>query len=409
MRIPVRGMVVRLLRPLATPLIAAEYLRLLFRNRRAIAAADVVFPVWFWSFGHHATDPHLALLKNPGKKVLLLVSDYGDTNRHLVNSFAPHLSIAYMRHSRFARFLWTDLAGTVRTGSIKRGTLSFFLRITGARASVIDEIFERGPRVSGLYLVDYMRLLKERPDLRPVPPAESINQFRAVLQTGHADLANSWFVGIYLRKKYSARDDIRDAPMHSFTEAIAEITARGGKVFLGGDTDGISSFAGDGVYTYSDFDAPRDLADLYFLTQSRFVIGGHSGPLAVATAFDRPFLVTNCAFYYLSGYLATQRVIYKELRRSETREPIPADELFREPIVSFSEQAEFDAAGLTVVANSPGDVRAATVEMFELLDGHIAADTDLVDRYRSLLPRDSVAYNSDCRPAAVYLQNLKWQ
>jgi len=307
-----------------------------------------------------------------------------------------------------------SLLKVLELNTLKLLLLRFFvLRITRSKTQVLESFHERvGSLLEGTYVTEYIELLHS--DVVPtviesVPSA--INIFRQFLYAVPAYTSRDWWVSFYFRQEGKSGSDLKDMDPLAYRPAIEHIFALGGRVFCGGDCDPRTVFPDIlSLCGYHTFLCDRALTDFFFLTQSRFVVGGHSGPLAVATAFNVPMLITNCPFHYASGYRSNQRIIYKHLKEQATSHLIPASRTFSLPVIAFTRPEQFADAGLMLCDNSPEEILSGVEEIVESVlhkrDNANAGDRILEEQFRSLLPRESAAYRTPCRPTTHYLRHL---
>jgi putative glycosyltransferase (TIGR04372 family) len=393
--------------PTASAYMAAEYFVLLFLNRKAILRAAFVSPLWFWSFGHQAIDPHML-------KMLILLSDYQNFNPYVVGTFEQYVDICYLRHSS----LMCMLRPLVKWSALKKkkiAVLSAFLRMMGGNATIVPEYHEHhASAVEGVFITERIRLFQKTADMPIVPLAEPIERCKKLLEEAHPHLAGKWFVSLYLRKTDKVGDEMRDTDPTTFRSIIERVHALEGFVFLGGDYhDPREIFPNlPGVLGYADVPCERALADYYGITQCRFLVGPTSGPVSIAMSFNIPNLMTNDPFYYHSGNRENQIVLYKKLREVTTGRILSAQETFSFPIVAYRMREEFERDGYVHVDNSPKEITEACEEMIQrfIVQNEVIQPQDrlLLERFRNLLPKESVAAITPSRPALTYLRNLLW-
>ncbi len=405
-----------ILTPFAYVYVTCEFLFFLILHRRVIKNAKNMYSLWFWSFGHQATDLHMLSLRFPEKDLLVLISDYQNFNRSITDSFKDHCTLVYLPHTRLMYACWKHVLGIWPTVRWKQRLIVFFLRVIGGRANLIrDYHTERGPAVAGIYLPEYMRLVNDHADIVIRPDEDSLNRARNTIASVAPDVPEKPIVALYLRKKRAGVYDVRDTDPAPYEAAVRMLLERGVTIFCGGDYGpaDILPHPTDGVYGYEDFPCTRGLLDFYFLTQADFMLGAHSGPLPVCMAFGVPVLITNNAFYYLTGYKSDHRLLNKKLIDKKTGRELSAKQLFSYPVVAYNQTVFFERAGLLHVDNTAEEILAATKEMAELVfdgkDDLSPEDEALVMNYRSLLPAESVAHQSPARPVLSYLRGLRWE
>lgn len=405
-----------LLERLAYGYSALEYFFLLLPHCGDIRAAEYVYPLTFVSFGHQGLDLHMAAMRFSGKRCIAFVSDYRNFNRPLVRTFESVLTVRYVRHTRLAVFFLQSVLKYDEVRGMRIAVMRLFVRLVRSRTVVLTDCnTDDRPRIEGRYATEYMSLLHHSPPTLSIlhPPEDAIAAFRSVLHSSHPRYADAWFVSLYLRRKYRGRPDVRDTDPRFYGVIITRVRELGGFVLCGGDYDPHVIFAGqEGVLGYDDFPCTRALCDLFFLSQPRFLVCTHSGPLVVATVFGVPSLVTNCAIFYQSGFRANSRVIYKKLRDVRSSRILGASETFAQPIVAYEED-RFARTGLAHIDNTEEEIAAGFEEMVALfLRGVPLQETEedrlLLARFRGLLPAMCVARCSPARPTLHYLRTLAW-
>ena len=394
---------------------ALEYGVLLLVHLRRIRRAEFVFPLWFWSFGHQATDPHMLALRFHGKKLLVLLSDYRNFNTYIVDSFRPHLDILDLRHSRWS-CRGVRCLRALQITRMQRSVLHLVLRLFRCRAQIVPEHYERlGSPMEGYYLVEYLDLLSSRDPGVIQPCFKQVEAFRDILQHEHPTLVKRWFVSFYFRRKRQGAVEVRDMNPETYREAVKLVRKHGGWVFCGGDYDPQEAFPGmENIFGYHDFSCDRALCDLFFLTQCLFLVCGQSGPLAIAAAFSTPTLITNAALYYITGCRANQRICYKKLVECRTGRALMAQEIFRLPFLCLASNEQFARAGLLHIDNTSEELHASVVEMLDLhlfqRDVTLSAEyKDLHQCFRALFLVRSMVHASPCRPTLGYLRSLQLQ
>lgn len=403
----------QVLRFLAYIWCAVEYLFFLLLHLRRIRQAEYVYPLWFWSFGHQATDPHMLALRFHGKKLLVLLSDYGNFSPYIVDAFRPHLDIVDFRQSRWLRHFLPALT-SVRVTRMKQRILSLVLYLFRCRTQVVHTFYERfGLPMEGYYHTEYLRLLSSSEPNVVHPRREHVQQFRDMLRREHHILDDRWFVSFYFRRKHRNPAEVRDTQPATYKEAISLVTQNGGWVFCGGDCDPREEFPGmEHVFGYRDFPCDRSLCDLFFLTQCAFLVCGQSGPLAMAIAFATPTLVANAALYYITGCRDNQRICYKKLVERRTGRALTAREIFRLPTLCLNSNAQFDRADLVHVDNTPEELCAAVEEMLAFIIfrkdiTHSAEYGVLYRRFHEMLPPESFVAQTSCMPTLGCLRALR--
>jgi len=194
---------------------------------------------------------------------------------------------------------------------------------------------------------------------------------------GMAD--GSWFVCLHVRDPESYKEDVpwstnryRNAGVEDYLPAVRAITERGGWVVRVGDPMMSPISAVDRVIDYANMDAHEDWIDIFLMAAPRFFIGVSSGPFNVATAFGVPILGTNWFPLGPWPYSGNDMFIHKLLRRSGSETPMSIAESLVPPLFMAMSPFIFDEMGIEVIDNTADEVKVATIEMMDRLDGNIA-------------------------------------
>lgn len=182
----------------------------------------------------------------------------------------------------------------------------------------------------------------------------------------------AWFVGLHVRERgfYNDREEYtcRNATIANYIPAIEEITSRGGWVVRLGDRSMTPLPKLARVVDYPHTPFKSDLMDMYLLSECRLYIGMSSGILDTAFLFQRPMLITNMTnmtFVYPRG--PRDRGIPKHI----FSKPLGRFLSLREVFEASWEVQHFHTLGADyeMFENSPEELRAATQERLDLLDG----------------------------------------
>lgn len=391
-----------------------EYTVHLLCWRSRIQRAPNVTLLWVWSFGHQSLDLHMLALRFPSERVCVLFSEYTPLNRYILGTFPAHIDVCMLKHTWLMDIFARRVIGRIRLKSVKLSLLRRFVAYQGRNQVVIPDFHERqGSRLEGQYMTEYVDLLKQPLPVGVIEPTPTaIEEFRSILGDHYPAYVKRWCIALYLRLKRHSEVDPRDTEPMAYRSLITMINSLGGFVFCGGDYNPKDLFGSiNGVFGYDDFSCSRHLTDFYFLSQSRFMVGTHSGTIVTSTVFGTPTLITNCGFFYLSGFRPNQLVMFKKLRDSSGR-ILRASETFRMPIVEYSHSSQFHKDGLSHIDHTAEELIPAFQQMIDqCIHGRNCMDDEyrlLIDRFRSLVPAESVAACSPCVPVKSYLQKLEW-
>ncbi len=220
-------------------------------------------------------------------------------------------------------------------------------------------------------------------------PDEMIDRGREVL-TGLGVPKDAWFAALHVREPGFFDEDHpwshnlhRNANIEDYLPAIKTIVERGGWVLRMGDPTMTPLPELDGVIDYANSEVRSDWMDVFGLSQCRFFVGTASGPMNVARAFCVPVLATN---YFPTGtwpFSDGDLFIHKRHRRQEDGRWLTLREAMTPPVCASWNPMVYEHHGIEVVDNTPDDIRAATVDMLDLLDGTVEPDREAGFRRRA--------------------------
>lgn len=199
-----------------------------------------------------------------------------------------------------------------------------------------------------------------------------------------------WYVCVYARDgAYYAETPqspnwFRNSDIATFLPAVDEILARGGRVVRVGERVGKRlDHPGPEFLDYSNSPWRDPFLDIYLLAHCRFLLGTPSGLCHVAQAFRRPELMVNSI--NMCTITSSRLYIPKIVRDVSTGHPLPYAR-FLERLYGYGDIGLFlenglnqrDLLGVFYEDNTPEDIRAATVEMFDRLEGrHVPSEKAL--------------------------------
>ena len=187
----------------------------------------------------------------------------------------------------------------------------------------------------------------------------------------------SWFVTLHVRERgfYNTNADLqrvgRNADVDAYIPAIKAIHDRGGWVVRIGDASMKPLPPMEGCVDYARHPEKSDWMDVFLMGQCRFFIGTNSGPSLVPPIFGVPCVYTNwmpvgCLPWH-SGNLLIHKLYHQESRKRY----LTYRELLVHPL-RFEESPERLAGrGITVVDNSPEEIKDVVEEMLDrCCEGH---------------------------------------
>jgi len=159
---------------------------------------------------------------------------------------------------------------------------------------------------------------------------------------------------------------------------------------------------------YACSKSKSESADIFFCSTAKFFLGTTSGLMMLSSAFGVPSVLVNMIPH--SDSLGPRRediTITKLLARADG-ELIPFAEIFQTEIGLYRAADLFKAANLTIIDNTPEEIREAIVEMFNRIDGSLnpAADEDtkLQECFRSRIGPEHYSYHGEGSVGRAFLR-----
>lgn len=203
-----------------------------------------------------------------------------------------------------------------------------------------------------------------------------------------------WFVCLHSRESGYLGEEKAGLPNHNsyrntdigtFIPAAREIVARGGWVIRVGDPSMRPLPPHERMIDYAlDDDVRCDWMDMFLCAENRFFLGTGSGLVLVATAFGKPVIMTNMTPMSHTSFSGYDIFLPKLFRRRADGRILDLESSLSPPLRDLVHGDQIAAFGYEVVDNTPDDIRDATLEMIERLEGRDAGETPDEERQRQL-------------------------
>jgi putative glycosyltransferase (TIGR04372 family) len=173
---------------------------------------------------------------------------------------------------------------------------------------------------------------------------------------------------------------ILNADIATYSEAIAEITRRGGWVIRMGDPSMKPLPSLPNVIDYCHSDLRADWMDVFLAARCRFMIGTSSGPAYIPPLYGVPSVLTNWWPPAQRPWHASDIFIPKMLRRRADEQYLTLGETLSEPF-SYCHSLNYlaDHEGILVEDSDPELIRSAVAEMIVRLDGATSVSTKVTE------------------------------
>jgi putative glycosyltransferase (TIGR04372 family) len=180
---------------------------------------------------------------------------------------------------------------------------------------------------------------------------------------------------MYLRVMAPAQDysyhSFRDSNIDNYRDAAIALIERGYQVIrMGRHVDAQMKLHGGGFFDYAISDFRSDFMDVYLGAKCSFTISNGTGFDAIPMVFRRPICFVNEApFEYLSTWMAGSLAIWKHHMRDGRR--MQPSEIAASGAGLFSRSEQYNEAGITLIENTPEEIRDVALEMVFRLGGKV--------------------------------------
>ena len=193
---------------------------------------------------------------------------------------------------------------------------------------------------------------------------------------------DAWFVGLHVReegyqKHHRNLHNVLNATIDDYMPAIEEVTRRGGWIVRMGDRTMKPLPPIRNVIDYCQSDIKSDWMDIFLASQCRFFIGTSSGLGYVPQAYGVPCVLTNWWPPAQRPWHAQDIFLPKLYRKKIGGAYLTLAEALAEPL-GYCNSLDYleETKGVVIQNNSPEDIHAAVVEMFDRVDGVAAYDAE---------------------------------
>jgi putative glycosyltransferase (TIGR04372 family) len=221
----------------------------------------------------------------------------------------------------------------------------------------------------------------------------------------------AWFVCVHARDNlYSPIDaphnESRNCDISNYEKAVDEIIARGGWCLRMGEPGAKVLSPRAGVVNYHASPFKSDLMDVFLCANTRFFLGNTSGIACVSVVAGRPCALANMIPYGCCYGFGARDISIVKYMRNGAGHTMRFDDVFKSDMSTLS-YSFADVEGLSVVENSPEEIRDLAVEMLDVLDGRIEytkEDERLQDAFRNLLDERHYSHGASGRIGRGFLR-----
>lgn len=329
---------------------------------------------------------NVALGKQKAVKAVLLLDKEKSVNVCLLDYFAPHISVVRRDSCRKLR---------------KRFAKFEYLQVD-LREAVMDESGEKYHAT----LTEW----NERPPLLALTDRHKKHGQACLKQLGVPE--GSWFVAVHSREAgYDAPEhqythDYRNSDIESYRLAVEEVIDRGGWCIRVGDPTMKPLKPFPGFIDYANSRFKNDWMDVFLCASCKMFLGNSSGIALVSTLFGVPSAQANLIPYVASLPPDPANISIPKLLRNQSGELIKFPEIFGSPIAQFFDSKTYEQNGLTVIDNTPEEIRDMTVELLDRIDNgksYSMHDERLQAIYKSYIRKGHYCYGVRSRIGRKFL------
>ncbi len=151
--------------------------------------------------------------------------------------------------------------------------------------------------------------------------------------------------------------------------------------------------------------------DVFLGATCRFFIGSSSGLLGIPLIFNVPLLLVNTIPICHSSFNKQDLVIFKLYRSKKTKKLIPFPEILNASYANHTTDNEFNEHDIELIENSPEELRDATIEMLNRLEGnqkYSKYEEKLQKKMLSLFKPNNFCYKTPVRFATSFLKKYSY-
>lgn len=227
---------------------------------------------------------------------------------------------------------------------------------------------------------------------------------------------DSWFVCIHAREPGARPQDIghtnRNVDIDTYLLAIESIVERGGWCIRMGDPSMKPLPPMKKVIDYAHHSFRSDFMDIFLCSNTKFYLGCASGLIALPVVFGVPCALANQFPISERPYSPSDIEIPKLLWLNSEGRNLSFQEALEHYLGSFHHpDSYYINAGITVMDNSPEDIRDLVIEMLDTIAGtmiYSAEDERLQEKFRSLYRPGHYSYGATSRIGNAFLHKYAY-
>lgn len=263
--------------------------------------------------------------------------------------------------------------------------------------------------------VDYPKIQKEyfgRPPLLSLTELDNKRGWAALRELGMPQ--GAWFVCVHCREEgYIPGGGIhRNANINNYFLVMEAIVERGGWVIRVGDPTMENIPQMYHVIDYAHLDIKSDWMDIFLCATCKFFLGSTSGLFCLSSIFGVPVVFANTSpISQVLPYGPCDIGIPKFVWSIKNERYLSFKEVFSSSIGNFFLDYKYLEAGVTVIDNSPEDIKDVAMEMLDRIEGKaLYSDEDerLQERFKSLMNPRHYSYGAISRVGRDFLRKYEY-
>lgn len=223
---------------------------------------------------------------------------------------------------------------------------------------------------------------------------------------------DAWYVAVHAREGgYSPKDEYihghRNSAIDAVVLAAEEIARRGGWCIRMGDASMSPMPPTPNVIDYATSRFKSDWMDVFLCANTRFFLGNTSGLCLVSALFQVPSVLVNMIPIGACFGMGPDDISIPKTILDENGTRLSFAEIMGSEIADYRMHELYEQRGLSVVENTPEEVRDVTIEMLDRLDGkwvETPEDRILQQRFRALMQPHHYCYQTRSKLGAMYLR-----
>lgn len=241
------------------------------------------------------------------------------------------------------------------------------------------------------------------------------NKFAAEKLSAMGVPKDAWFVCVHAREGgFSPIDEPlhshRNTQIDNLIPAIQEITKRGGWVIRLGDPTTMPLNQMPQVVDYAHHELRSGKMDVILCAKAKFILGNTSGIFLVGSVFGTPSALVNMIPFPTLGIICQDISMPKLFRSKTTNRYLSFSEIMQSDISTYRYASHYTKEHILIEENSAEDILAATIEMFDRLDGRFVDSIEDKERHRkymALLEPKHYSYGAGSSIFASFLRRYE--